>query len=174
MPAVVVPTGTVVTTSIPYRPMGPWMDGCVPDSIRYVPGRGAVQVSVAVPPAATSVENDCTRLPCAGGVPTPVSGAPGASPAMGQVSGWALAWLGLAVKLPAVPRPPPNWPTITSDVGTLFAPNERLLVRLIVRTCPVGTVITTGDQPAGVVPIAAGAFGFNATQVAGATTAPQL
>src|SRR6267378_6127751 len=163
------------------------MDGCVPDSIRYVPGRRASQVSAVVAPAATSVENDCTRGPCAGGVPAPVSGAPGASPAMGQVTGCALVWSGLGVQVaPLVavaamlqlaltaPRPPPNWPTITSEVGTLFAPNERLLVRLIVRACPVGTVITTGDQPAGVVPIAAGAFGFNATQVAGATAAPQL
>jgi hypothetical protein len=85
-----------------------------------------------------------------------------------------LAWLGLGVDVAVVPRPPPNWPTITSDVGTLFAPNERLFVRLIVRADPVGTVITTGDQPAGVVPIAAGACGFNGTQVAGATAAPQL
>jgi hypothetical protein len=69
------------------------------------------------------------------------------------------------------PRPPPNWPTITSDVGTVFAVvlpvgvNERLFVRLIVRPCPVGTVITTGDQLAGVVPTAAAA-GFNSAQVA--------
>src|SRR5437016_6804234 len=83
-------TGAVVTTSIPYRPMGPWIEGCVPDSIRYVPGRRAVQVNAVVAPNATSVENDYTRGPCAGGVPTPVTGAPGASPAMGQVSGWAL------------------------------------------------------------------------------------
>ena len=104
---------------------------------------------------------------------------------MGQVTGWALAWLGLGVQVaPLVavaallqlavtaPKPPPNWPTITSDVGTLFAPNERLFVRLIVRACPVGTVITTGDQvgvvlaagvnlPAGVV-----TAGFNAEQLA--------
>jgi hypothetical protein len=54
--------------------------------------------------------------------------------------------------------------------------NERLFVRLIVRLCPVGTVITTGDQPAGVVNVAAGAFGFRAAQVAvePATAAPQL
>ena len=30
----VVPAGAVVTTNIPYRPMGPWMEGCVPDSMR--------------------------------------------------------------------------------------------------------------------------------------------
>src|SRR5207302_7343079 len=104
----VVPAGAVVTTNIPYRPMGPWIEGCVPDSIRYVPGRRAVQVNAVVAPNATSVENDCTRGPCAGGVPTPVTGAPGASPAMGQVSGWALVWSGAAVNPPGVPRPPPN------------------------------------------------------------------
>jgi len=32
----------------------------------------------------------------------------------------------------------------------------RLFVRLIVRACPVGTVITTGDQPAGVVAVRPG------------------
>jgi hypothetical protein len=43
-----------------------------------------------------------------------------------------------------------------SDVGIAFAvelpggKNERLLVRLMVRLCPVGTVITTGDQPTAV------------------------
>src|ERR1700704_729312 len=151
------------------------MDGCVPDSIRYVPGlRGLVAVpniSVPVVPAATSVENDCTRERCAGGVPTPIGGVPGGVPAMGQVTGCALEWSGLTVEVAVVPRPPPNWPTITNEVGKLFAPNERLLVRLIVRVCPVGTVITTGDQPAGGVAGASGAFGFNARQVAGAATA---
>src|SRR6266403_1227874 len=71
MPATA-PTGAVVTTTIPYRPIGPWIDGCVPDSIRYVPGlRGSVadpKVRAVVAPAATCVENDCTRFPCAGGV----------------------------------------------------------------------------------------------------------
>ena len=28
------PAGAVVTTTIPYRPIGPWIEGCVPDSIR--------------------------------------------------------------------------------------------------------------------------------------------
>jgi hypothetical protein len=51
------------------------------------------------------------------------------------------------------------------EVGTVFGVvlpvgvNVRLFVRLMVRACPVGTVITTGDQ-------LAGAFGFNAAQVA--------
>ena len=85
--------------------MGPWIDGCVPDSIRYVPGRRAVQVTAVVAPAATSVENDCTRGPCGGGVPTPVIGAPGGSPAMGHVSGCALVWSGLAVDVADLPRP---------------------------------------------------------------------
>jgi len=38
-----------------------------------------------------------------------------------------------------VAGPPPSWPTITSEVGMLFGPNERLFVRLICRSCPVGT-----------------------------------
>jgi hypothetical protein len=53
-----------------------------------------------------------------------------------------------------VPRPPPTCPTITIDVGTVFAVelprgvNERLLVRLICKppVAPVGTVINTGDH----------------------------
>jgi hypothetical protein len=73
------------------------------------------------------------------------------------------------------------------EVGTVFVPvpavNDRLFVRLIVRACPVGTVITTGDQPgtAAVVVVAAtatGAFGFRGKQVAVETTpvasAPQV
>jgi hypothetical protein len=56
------------------------------------------------------------------------------------------------------------------DVGTLFAPNVRLFVRLIPSppTAVVGTVMTTGDQPA--------AVGFNLAQVAlePVTAAPQL
>src|ERR1035438_9084653 len=61
------------------------------------------------------------------------------------------------------PRPPPICPTTTIDVGILFAPdrNERLLVRLMVRACPEGTVITTGDQVFDVTDA-----GFNAAQVA--------
>ena len=46
---------------------------------------------------------------------------------------------------------------MTSEVGTVFvavpAVNERLLVRLICKICPVGIVIITGDQPAGVVAV---------------------
>jgi hypothetical protein len=66
---------------------------------------------------------------------------------------------------------------MVNEVGIGFAAvapvgvNERLFVRFMVRICPVGTVITTGDQPytAGVVVVAGtsnGAFGFNALQVA--------
>jgi hypothetical protein len=53
------------------------------------------------------------------------------------------------------------------DVGTEYVPKMRLLVRLIVRVCPVATVITTGDQPV--------AVGFNLAHVAVApvTTVPQ-
>jgi len=36
--------------------------------------------------------------------------------------------------------------------------NVRRFVKLIVRLCPVGTVITTGDQPASAVVLATGAF----------------
>ena len=126
-----------------------------------MPGRGAVQVrDTAVAPAATSVEKDCTRDPWAGGVPAPLSPPPGGSPAIGQVSGWALVWSGLGVVVGAAPSPPPNWPTITSEVGTVLPlAKERLLVRLICRVCPVGTVITTGDQTptSGVVVSAAAA-----------------
>jgi hypothetical protein len=74
-----------------------------------------------------------------------------------------------------VPRPPPNWPTITSEVGTVFVPvpagKDRLFVRLMMRAWPVGTVITTGDHVAAVVDA-----GFNAMQVAVAPGAavPQL
>src|SRR6266705_906646 len=131
------------------------MEGCVPDSSKYVPGRGVVQVKDVVAPAATCVENDCTRLPCVGGTPTPVNPAPGASPAMGHVSGWALVWFGLGVDVAVVPRPPPNCPTIVSEVGTVFPFRKaRLFVRLICRVCPVGTVMITGDQ----VPAAASGF----------------
>jgi hypothetical protein len=47
------------------------------------------------------------------------------------------------------------------------AVNERLLVKLMVRVEPVGTVIMTGDQ-------AEPAVGFAAAQVAGLTAAVQL
>src|SRR5258708_22586228 len=145
------------------------MDGCVPDSIKYVPGLSAgVGVGQATPqhseagvPTSTSVENDCTRVPWTGGVPTPVKAARGASPAIGQVSGWALVWSGLATEVEVVPSPPPSWPTITSEVGMLPEANERRFVRLICRSCPVGTVITTGDQ----APTPA-AVGFSAAQTA--------
>jgi hypothetical protein len=51
------------------------------------------------------------------------------------------------------------------------------MVRLVgVPAAAMGTVITTGDHPAGVVVVAAGAFGFKLAQVAVAvvTSAPQL
>jgi len=143
------------------------MDGCVPDSIKYVPGRSvaAAQVSVVVVPIATSVENDRTRFPCTGGLPTP------SAQYLVRRPRWpcewlALVWSGLGVQVaPLVavaamlqlaltaPRPPPNWPTITSEVGTLFAPTRdygELIAGLVRRT------VSDGDQPAGVVPIAAG------------------
>ena len=51
-------------------------------------------------------------------------------------------WLGLAVVVRGSqsPRPPPIWPTIMSEVGTVLVPvpaaKERLLVRLMVRPWP--------------------------------------
>jgi hypothetical protein len=107
------------------------MDGWVPDSIRYVPGLGVVQVNAVVAPAATSVENDCTRCPCAGGVKV-------AELTVDHVTEFA-PWAGLSVAVAVLPRPAPNWPTITSEVGMVFAVvllvgvNDRLFVRLIVR-----------------------------------------
>jgi hypothetical protein len=73
---------------------------------------------------------------------------------------------------------------MVSEVGIPFAVvapvgvKVRLLVRLMVRLVPVatyGTVITTGDQVAAVVAVAADK-GFNALQVAVEpdTTAPQV
>jgi hypothetical protein len=72
---------------------------------------------------------------------------------------------------PGVPRPPPGWPTITMEVGTLFPLLKlRLFVRLIESppVAVVGTVITTGDQPE--------AAGFRLAQVAVEllTAVPQL
>jgi len=68
------------------------------------------------------------------------------------------------------------------EVGTVFVPvpavKDRLLVRLMVKACPGEVVITTGDQPAGVVVVAVGAAGFSLAQFAtgaglAATAAPQ-
>ena len=83
--------------------------------------------------------------------------------AIGHVTCWAKLWSGLGVLVAVVPSPAPNWPTITSDVGMpLAAPGGtgRLLVKLIVKICTVGTVITTGDQ------VPAVALKFNEAQVA--------
>ena len=68
-----------------------------------MPGRGAVHVNAVVGPVATSVENDCTRGNCVGGVPDVVVST------MGHVTApWALEWSGLGVEVAVVPRPPPN------------------------------------------------------------------
>ena len=100
-----------------------------------------------VTPGTTSVLNERTRSPCAGGVPcAPVL-------AMNQVVfACAAEWSGAGevVRCAKTPRPPTTCPTITSDVGILFAGgavppdgvggwNERLLVRLMVRLVPVET-----------------------------------
>jgi hypothetical protein len=69
------------------------------------------------------------------------------------------------VLVAVVPRPPPNCPTITTEVSGTDA--GKRFFKLIDRL-PGGTVITTGDQGSGVVPTA---FGFKVAQVAGATAA---
>jgi hypothetical protein len=58
---------------------------------------------------------------------------------------------------------------MTSEVGMLLAPpaKESLFVSSMASGCPVGTVITTGDQPPP-------AFGFNALQEADETAEAQL
>ena len=94
----------------------------------------------------------------------------------------ALEWsgLGVVVRSATLPRPPPTCPTMTMEVGTVFAVvapvgvNERLFVRLIVKLVAVpaaaaGTVITTGDQVAGTGGVAVGFpidAGFNAAHAA--------
>jgi hypothetical protein len=80
---------------------------------------------------------------------------------------------------PTVPRPPPNCPTIVSDVGTVFVPapavKERLFVRLMVRVFPAGTVITTGDHVEATPAVVDTDNGFKAAHVAVApvTAVPQ-
>jgi hypothetical protein len=92
-----------------------------------------------------------------------------------HVASFTVLWVGLATYVAAVPRPPPIWPTIMMEVGTVLVPapvlNERLLVRLMVRPWVLGTVITTGDHEAEEL-----AAGFRGAQVAvePLTAAPQL
>src|SRR6516162_561386 len=108
--------------------MGTWIDGCVPDSRRYVPGRrlahvrvpqpaagaravGTLQVGAAVAAtAATSPATDRTRGSCGGGAAAP-------APAIGHVvAACALEWSGLAVEVAVVPSPAPTCPTIMREV----------------------------------------------------------
>ena len=128
--------------------MGPWMEGCVPDSIRYVPALRFAQVSVAGVPTATSVAKDWIRSACDGGLKEALLLSPGVLHVT-PIEGWT--GLSVVVRWFASPRPPPNCPTITSEVGTLLTlppltGKDKLLVRLIVSVPPVGAVITTGDQ----------------------------
>jgi len=59
---------------------------------------------------------------------------------------------GLVVVVLFVPKPPPSWPSMTSEVGILLgAPvvaKVRLLIRVIVNGWPLGTVIKGGCQVA--------------------------
>ena len=76
----------------------------------------------------------------------------------------ALEWSGLGVAVANAPRPPPTCPTMTMEVGMVFAVapvvvgvNDRLFVRLMVKLVAVpaaarGTVMTTGDQVEVVTP----------------------
>src|ERR1700730_1667652 len=112
--------------------MGAWIEGCVADSRRYVPGRSADQVKLVgalVLPAtagATSVANDCTRGPWTGGVAPDASvvhGTPGKELAINQETHpCAFEWSGLVVvvRCDRLPSPPPTCPTIMIDVGMGF------------------------------------------------------
>ncbi|VWC31795.1 hypothetical protein BCO37747_06896 [Burkholderia contaminans] len=123
-----------------------------------MPGLRLVHVSVVCDfgsvDGATSVPNDCTRGPCAGGTNDAI-GAVEVAVTVGQLVAVCVGWTGLGVVVGLSPRPPPSWPTMTSEVGTGAG---RLFVRLIC-SCPAGTVTTTGDQ-------FAPAAGFAAAQVA--------
>src|SRR5215470_706601 len=107
---------------------------------------GAIGVTPAV---ATSVPNDRTRSAWPGGVksgPEPSVG-PGVPNQVVPIG----AWGGLGTRCGALPRPPPSWPTMTSEVGICCpapVPKLRLLVRLIVSVVPAVTRITGGAQVA--------------------------
>ena len=106
--------------------------------------------------------------------------------AINQVTQFCAAeWSGLvvAVRCASTPRPPPTCPTMTMEVGIVFAVapvgvvgvNERLFVRLIVKLVAVpaaamGTVITTGDQ---VPAVPAAAFSAAHVAVEPVTAVPQ-
>ena len=86
-----------------------------------------VELDVPGATAATSVAMDRTRGPWAGGmagglVCWDVHGTPGALDAINHDGHpCASAWLGLCVvvRWESEPRPPPTWPTITIEVGTI-------------------------------------------------------
>ena len=68
--------------------------------------------------------------------------------AIGQVAACGRRESGLGVvRCAIVPSPPPNWPTITSDVGIDCREGQTVGQVDLSGVCPVGTVITTGDQP---------------------------
>ena len=124
---------------MPNSPMGPWMDGCVPDSSRYVPGLRLVQAEAMWSrPAATSVERLHARSLRRRSIRR-ISGIlrrPARSVVVrrGSDSG--------VVSLRVVAEPPPTWPTITRDVGSVGArpAKRRLLLRLIAE------VLSRGDR----------------------------
>ena len=89
------------------------MDGCVPDSIRYVPAFRLLQAGKGVPvfPAATSVPNDLTRGPWLGGVKVGSPLAGGFEPAMGHCAVCvACGKLDARSGVPPLPSPPPTPP----------------------------------------------------------------
>src|ERR1700694_5816523 len=108
------------------------MEGCVPEWRRYVPGRRLLQGSHATLPPAPSVASERTRSGWAGGAKTVSPGFVVPS-VPGQVVPCA-GCAGLGAVVLSLPRPPPSWPSTTSEVGTLFAAplveNVRRFVRL--------------------------------------------
>src|ERR1700692_1591406 len=134
------------------------MEGCVPVSYKYVPGLRLVHESAAVPPlSGASAPKLITRPDCFGGTKG-LHGAPVVQLKLPfQVVTFCVACEGLGTRF-GVPKPPPNCPRTTSEVGV-----GRLLVRLMGRVAGAALVpaltmmVGPGIQPA--VPVVAQGFG---------------